>query len=101
MLGAKVVGRPRGVTLYVFVLAPLINGLGHWQGGQNFDNAAYNWRLLAWVTGGESLHNNQHAHPRAPKSSVCAWEFDPSWLVIRTLATVRLIVGIGALVRLS
>lgn len=44
------------VTLYVFVLAPLINGLGHWQGGQNFDNTADNRRLLAW-------------------------EFDPSWLV--------------------
>jgi len=87
--------------LYVFLLAPLINGLGHWHGGQNFDNTAYNSRLLAWVTGGESLHNNHHAHPRAPKFSVRAWEFDPSWLVIRTLAAVRLVVIIGASVRLA
>ena len=43
-------------VLYVFVMAPLINGLGHWRGAQNFGNTAYNWRLLAWVTGGESLH---------------------------------------------
>ncbi|MGH7331991.1 MAG: fatty acid desaturase [Candidatus Rokuibacteriota bacterium] len=88
-------------VLYVFLLAPLINGLGHWQGDQNFDNTAYNSRLLAWVTGGESLHNNHHAHPRAPKFSVRAWEFDPSWLVIRALAAVRLVVVIGASFRLG
>ncbi len=89
-------------VLYVFVAAPLINGLGHWRGGQNFtDNTAYNWRLLSWVTGGESLHNNHHAHPRAPKFSVRRREFDPSWVVIRGLVAVRLIVVIGASVRLS
>jgi stearoyl-CoA desaturase (Delta-9 desaturase) len=81
--------------LYVFLLAPLINGLGHWRGGQNFDNTAYNSRVLAWVTGGESLHNNHHALPRAPKFSVRAWECDPSWLVIRTLAAMRLLVVVG------
>ena len=89
-------------VLYVFVAAPLINGLGHLRGGQNFtDNTAYNWRMLAWVTGGESLHNNHHAHPRAPKFSVRRLEFDPSWPVIRLLAAVRLIVVLGASVRLS
>ena len=81
--------------LYVFLLAPLINGLGHWRGGQNFDNTAYNSRVLAWVTGGESLHNNHHALPRAPKFSVRAWEWDPSWLVIRVLAAVRLVAVVG------
>ena len=78
-------------VLYVFVLAPLINGLGHWRGAQNFENTAYNWRSLAWVTGGESLHNNHHADPRAAKFSVGRGEFDPSWLVIRALAVVRLV----------
>jgi stearoyl-CoA desaturase (delta-9 desaturase) len=89
-------------VLYVFVAAPLINGLGHWRGRQNFtDNTAYNWRLLSWVTGGESLHNNHHAHPRAPKFSVCRREFDPAWGVIRVLVAVRLIVVVGSSVRLS
>jgi stearoyl-CoA desaturase (delta-9 desaturase) len=88
-------------VLYVFVLAPLINGLGHWRGAQNFRNTAYNSRVLAWVTGGESLHNNHHAHPRAPKFSVRRFEFDPSWLVIRVLASVKLVVIIGVSVRLS
>jgi len=79
-------------VLYVFVLAPLINGLGHWWGTQNFSNTAYNTPLLAWVTAGESLHNNHHAHPRSPKFSVHPIEVDPSWLVIRALAAVGLVV---------
>jgi stearoyl-CoA desaturase (Delta-9 desaturase) len=87
--------------LYVFVFAPLINGLGHWRGGQNFDNTAYNWRLLAWVTGGEGLHNNHHAYPRAPKFSVRRREFDPSWFVIRALAIARIIVVVGTSVKRS
>ena len=86
--------------LYVLVLAPLINVLGHWRGVKNFENTAYNWRSLSWLTGGESLHNNHHAHPRAPKFSVRRWEFDPSWPLIRALAAIRLIVIVGTSVRL-
>lgn len=82
--------------LYVLVLSPLINGFGHWRGAQNFTNTAYNSLVLAWLTGGESLHNNHHAHPRAPKFSVRRVEFDPSWLVIRILAAVRLVVVVGS-----
>ena len=78
-------------ALYVFVMAPLINALGHWRGSKNFENTAYNRRVLAWITGGESLHNNHHAHPRSPKFSMRRSEFDPSWLVIRALAAVRLL----------
>jgi stearoyl-CoA desaturase (delta-9 desaturase) len=88
-------------VLYVFVLAPLINGLGHWRGDQNFGNTAYNSRALAWVTGGESLHNNHHAHPRAPKFSMRRSEFDPSWVVIRGLAAVGLVEIVGAPVQLA
>jgi stearoyl-CoA desaturase (delta-9 desaturase) len=81
--------------LYVFVLAPLINALGHWRGTKNFENTAYNARLLAWITGGESLHNNHHAHPRAAKFSLRRSEFDPSWPIIRSLAAVGLLVISG------
>ncbi len=88
-------------VLYVVVVAPLINGVGHWRGAQNFRNTAYNSAVLAWVTGGESLHNNHHAYPRAPKFSARRVEFDPSWLVIRALAAVRLVVVVGPPVRLS
>jgi stearoyl-CoA desaturase (delta-9 desaturase) len=82
-------------VIYVFMLAPMINALGHWHGRQNFDNTAYNWRLFSWVSGGESLHNNHHAHPRSPKFSVRPAEFDPSWPIIRTLAAMRLLVIVG------
>lgn len=88
-------------VLYVVVLAPLINSVGHWRGSQNFKNTAYNSTGLAWVTGGESLHNNHHAEPRAPKFSVRSVELDPSWLAIRTLAAVRLVTIVGPLARLS
>lgn len=77
-------------VLYVFVLAPSINGLGHWRGYKNFANTAYNRWLLAWVTGGEGLHNNHHGQPRSPKFSFRRWEFDPSWPVIRALVALRL-----------
>jgi len=88
-------------VLYVAVLAPLINSVGHWRGSQNFKNTAYNSTGLAWVTGGESLHNNHHAEPRAPKFSVRRVEADPSWLVIRALAAVRLVTIVGPLAHLS
>jgi stearoyl-CoA desaturase (delta-9 desaturase) len=81
--------------LYVFVMAPLINALGHWRGTKNFDNSAYNCRFLAWVTGGESLHNNHHAHPRSPKFSIHRWEFDPSWTIIQSLSATGLLVTVG------
>ncbi len=81
--------------LYMFVLAPLINGLGHWRGAQNFGNTAYNSRVLAWLTGGESLHNNHHAFPRSPKFSLRRSELDPSWLAIKVLAFLRLVVVVG------
>jgi stearoyl-CoA desaturase (delta-9 desaturase) len=77
------------------VLAPLINALGHWRGRQNFENTAYNWRFFAWLSGGETLHNNHHAHPRSAKFSVRRAEFDPSWPVIRALAALRLLVILG------
>jgi stearoyl-CoA desaturase (delta-9 desaturase) len=88
-------------ALYVFVIAPLINALGHWRGGRNYENTARNSAVLALVTGGESLHNNHHANPRAPKFSVRPREFDPSWPFIRALAAIRLLSIAGAPVRLS
>jgi stearoyl-CoA desaturase (Delta-9 desaturase) len=51
--------------------------------------------VLAWLTAGESLHNNHHAHPGSPKFSIRRIEFDPSWVVILALAALRLAVVTG------
>ena len=94
-LGAGLIAAGLHAVLYVLVLAPLINGLGHWRGAKNFSNTAYNSRVLAWLTGGESLHNNHPAHPRSPRFSARRLEFDPSWVVIRALAAVKLVAITG------
>lgn len=99
--GAGLLAGGLHAALYVGILAPAINALGHWRGGQNYDNSARNSRVLAWFTGGESLHNNHHANPRAPKFSVRRGEFDPSWPVIRVLAAWRLLTIVGSPVRLA
>jgi fatty-acid desaturase len=46
--------------------------------------------LIAWLTGGEGLHNNHHGFPRSPKFSVKPSEFDPAWPVIRLLTLLKL-----------
>jgi stearoyl-CoA desaturase (delta-9 desaturase) len=77
-------------VMYVFVLSPSINGLCHHVGYRNFENTATNIRLIAWLTGGEGLHNNHHGFPRSPKFSFRPSEFDPAWPVIRLLTLLKL-----------
>jgi stearoyl-CoA desaturase (Delta-9 desaturase) len=98
-LGAGLIAGLMHACLYVFVIAPLINALGHWRGIRNFDNTASNWCVLSWFTGGESLHNNHHAYPRSAKFSMQRSEFDPAWPIIRFLESVRLLVIVGPPVR--
>jgi len=89
-------------VLYVFVLAPAIKALGHWWGRKNFlTNNATNLRVLAWLTGRESPHNNHHAYPSGPKFSMRRFEFDPSWVVIKVLLAFRLVSLIGERVKLT
>jgi stearoyl-CoA desaturase (Delta-9 desaturase) len=76
--------------MYVFVLSSSINGLCHYAGYKNFANTATNIRLIAYLTGGEGLHNNHHGFPRSPKFSFRRGEFDPAWPLIRLLAKLKL-----------
>lgn len=81
------------MVMYVFVLSSSINGLCHYVGYKNFENTATNVRLVAWLTGGEGLHNNHHGYPRSPKFSFRhgrRLEFDPGWLLIRALTVLKL-----------
>jgi stearoyl-CoA desaturase (delta-9 desaturase) len=77
-------------VMYVFVLSSSINGLCHHVGYKNFDNTATNIRTIAFLTGGEGLHNNHHGYPRSPKFSFRRGEFDPAWPVIKLLIAVGL-----------
>ena len=76
--------------MYVFVLSPSINGLCHYAGYKNFKNTATNIRTLAFLTGGEGLHNNHHGCPRSPKFSLRSSEFDPAWPLIQLLTRLKL-----------
>lgn len=77
-------------VMYVFVLSSSINGLCHYTGYRNFANTATNIRLIAWLTGGEGLHNNHHGYPRSPKFSFRRGEIDPAWPLIRLLTALKL-----------
>jgi stearoyl-CoA desaturase (delta-9 desaturase) len=69
---------------YIFLNAS-INSLCHMVGYRNFDNLATNIRPIAWLTGGEGLHNNHHEFPSAARFSMRPGEFDPAWLFIRMM----------------
>lgn len=76
--------------MYIFVLSSSINGLCHAVGYKNFDNTATNLRFIAFLTGGEGLHNNHHGCPRSPKFSWKPSEIDPAWPIIKLLVALKL-----------
>jgi stearoyl-CoA desaturase (delta-9 desaturase) len=77
-------------VMYVFVLSASINGLCHFAGYKNFANTATNLKIVAWLTGGEGLHNNHHGFPRSPKFSFNRGEIDPAWPLIKLMIALRL-----------
>ena len=40
---------------------------------------------MALITFGEGWHNNHHAHPTSARHGLAWYEFDPSWLLIKTM----------------
>jgi len=77
------------VVIYILVNA-MINSLGHTIGYRNWDNKATNLRWLAWISGGEGLHNNHHEFPTAARFSMRKSEIDPAWGFIKVLETLGL-----------
>ncbi|HOK47219.1 MAG TPA: fatty acid desaturase [Bryobacteraceae bacterium] len=77
------------VVIYIVVNA-MINSLGHTIGYRNWDNKATNLRWLAWISGGEGLHNNHHEFPSAARFSIKKGEVDPAWPFIRLLEALGL-----------
>ena len=75
-----------------FWAAGVINGIGHFWGYRHWPtpDASTNIVPLAFLIGGEELHNNHHAYPTSAKLS-CKWyEFDIGWMYIRILQALGL-----------
>jgi stearoyl-CoA desaturase (delta-9 desaturase) len=65
----------------------MVNSVTHMWGARRFathDDSRNNW-WVALITFGEGWHNNHHAHPTSARHGLAWYEFDPSWLLIRTL----------------
>ena len=77
------------IVAYI-VLNAMINSLGHTVGYRNYGNQATNLQWVAWLTGGEGLHNNHHEYPSSAKFALRRWEIDPAWPLIRLLELCRL-----------
>jgi stearoyl-CoA desaturase (delta-9 desaturase) len=72
------------------LLNAAVNAIGHTFGRRPYGNTATNLQWLAWLTGGEGLHNNHHEAPTAARFAHRRGEIDPSWWMIRLFAAVRL-----------
>jgi stearoyl-CoA desaturase (delta-9 desaturase) len=65
----------------------LVNSATHMWGSRRFatrDDSRNNW-WVALISFGEGWHNNHHAHPTSARHGLAWYEFDPSWLLIKTL----------------
>jgi stearoyl-CoA desaturase (delta-9 desaturase) len=71
------------------MLNAAINAIGHVRGKRTYDNTAGNNQWLAWLTGGEGLHNNHHAAPTTARLAHRRGELDPGWWAIRLLVALR------------
>jgi len=77
-----------------FFAAGVINGLGHWWGYRNFATPDHSTNLKghywAFLTCGESLHNNHHHIQNSPRFSMQKGELDPGYWYFSALRTLGL-----------
>ena len=65
----------------------LVNSATHMWGARRFatrDDSRNTW-WVALISFGEGWHNNHHAHPTSARHGLAWYEFDPSWLLVKTL----------------
>jgi stearoyl-CoA desaturase (delta-9 desaturase) len=74
---------------YLFLNAS-INAVGHTYGTQPYANTSRNNQWLAFLTGGEGLHNNHHAAPTSARFALSKGEIDPGWWAVRLLLSTKL-----------
>jgi fatty-acid desaturase len=76
----------------------LVNSATHMWGSRRFatrDDSRNNW-WVALISFGEGWHNNHHAHPTSARHGLAWYEFDPSWLLIKTLRALGIAKNIKA-----
>jgi fatty-acid desaturase len=64
-----------------------VNSATHIWGARRFatrDDSRNTW-WVAIISFGEGWHNNHHAHPTSARHGLAWYEFDPSWLLVKTL----------------
>ncbi len=70
-----------------------VNSFTHIWGYKNYDtddNSRNNWLVGLW-SNGEGWHNNHHADQRAAAHGHKWWEFDVTWITIRSLEMLGLV----------
>ena len=74
----------------------LTNSAAHLWGSRRFDtpDRSRNNLLVALLTLGEGWHNNHHAHPGSARHGLAWYEFDLSWLLIKTLKYLKLVTNV-------
>jgi stearoyl-CoA desaturase (Delta-9 desaturase) len=70
-------------------ISAAVNAVGHTSGKRPYDNLATNNQWLAWISGGEGLHNNHHAAPTSARFALASGQTDPGWWLIRLLLTTK------------
>lgn len=72
-------------TVAYLMISAAINAVGHTFGKRPYANLATNNQWLAWISGGEGLHNNHHAAPTSARFSLAGGQCDPGWWLVRLL----------------
>jgi len=72
-------------TVVYLSISAAVNAVGHTVGKRPYDNLATNNQWLAWISGGEGLHNNHHAAPTSARFALAPGQTDPGWWLIRLL----------------
>jgi stearoyl-CoA desaturase (delta-9 desaturase) len=77
-------------TVMYLSLSAAVNAVGHTFGKRPYDNLATNNQWLAWLSGGEGLHNNHHAAPTSARFALADGQTDPGWWVVKALVRTNL-----------
>src|SRR5947208_3713146 len=76
-------------TVAYLSISAAVNAVGHTVGQRPYDNLATNNQWLAWISGGEGLHNNHHAAPTSARFALAGGQIDPGWWLLRLLLTTK------------